>query len=481
MSFYHGIKTVQQPTSLVPTRRVSAAISVVVGCAPIHRLNHPGTAAKVGTVALCYNYPEAVAALGCTTEDDFARWGLSEAAYAGFIQYGIAPMLFINLFDPSVHKAAILDESVAVNAGVARLNQSEVIAVESVAAESVEDAKEGIDYTIDVMRGQILLANNGKLAKALTLTVSYSYAKPELVTASDAIGGMDSQTGAVTGLQLLDQVFSQYRLVPGLILAPGFSDDPSIAAIMAMKASTLNGVFRAVALADLPIDELTDYRQVPEYKNKNNLQQEDLYLCWPRVVFNGKVMRMATQVAGLIAKTDADNDDVPYVSPSNKLLQMQGLTAGNGDIWLTLDQANYLNANGIATALNFVGGWKLWGNRTACFPDVTDIKDNFLTNRRLFGWYGNNLTLTWWQKVDGAMTRRLVQTIVNSEQITLNTMTANGYILGGRIEFNADENSITDLMDGLSVFHVYLGTASPAEQIHFKLEYDPDYLSTLFN
>jgi Phage tail sheath protein FI len=226
---------------------------------------------------------------------------------------------------------------------------------------------------------------------------------------------------------------------------------------------------------------LINYIHVPEYKIKKNLVQEDLIVCWPRAIFNNQVMRLSTLTAGVIAKTDANNDDVPYVSPSNELLNMQSATAdGINELWLSLDNANSLNANGIVTALNFNGGWRLWGNRTACFPDVTDIKDTFISNRRMFGWYSNQLILTWWQKVDDPIGHRLIQTIMNSEQITLNSYTAKGYILGGRIEFLESENSTLDLMDGIIQFHINLGTQSPAEHINFRLEYDPDYLSKLF-
>lgn len=487
MAFFHGVKSKQNPTALVPTRQVSASIPVVVGCAPIHRLSNQENAAKDGDVVLCYSYAEAAAALGCSQSDNFERWGLSEAAYSTFIMYGTSPAVFINIFDPEVHKAAVIDERVIIIDGVGQLINEDVIKVDSITLTQDEDGEtvtaiEGADFTLNRAAGQILASDDGVIPQNGPVTISYIHANPEAVTSTDAIGGADYDTGKVTGLQLVDRVFPQYRIVPGIIIAPGFSDNPSVAAIMATKAGSMNSIFNAVALVDLPVDGITNYTKVPEYKNKNNLTQEDLYLCWPRCVFDGRVMRMATQAAGLIAKTDADNDDVPYVSPSNKSLQMQSLTTtGDDEIWLELSQANYLNENGIATALNFVGGWKLWGNRTACYPDVTDIKDNFLTNRRMFGWYGNNLILTWWQKVDDPISRRFVQTIVNSEQITLNTMTANGYILGGRIEFNADENSTTDLMDGIAAFHIYLGTASPAEQIHFALEYDPDYLSTLFD
>ena len=73
-----------------------------------------------------------------------------------------------------------------------------------------------------------------------------------------------------------------------------------------------------------------------------------------------------------------------------------------------------------------------------------------------------------------------MQTLVNSEQIFLNSLTAGEALHGGRISFLQEENAVTDLMDGIIKFHVHLGLVPPAEQIIFDLEYDPNYIRTLF-
>ena len=77
-------------------------------------------------------------------------------------------------------------------------------------------------------------------------------------------------------------------------------------------------------------------------------------------------------------------------------------------VLLDLQQANYLNSNGIVTALNFIGGYVLWGDETACFPADTDVKNYFICVSRMFGWVANSLVLTYWSKVDKKMTRRLM-------------------------------------------------------------------------
>ena len=52
-------------------------------------------------------------------------------------------------------------------------------------------------------------------------------------------------------------------------------------------------------------------------------------------------------------------------SPSNKLLQIDSAVLADGTVvLLDLQQANYLNSNGIVTALNFIGGYVLWGDES---------------------------------------------------------------------------------------------------------------------
>jgi phage tail sheath protein FI len=269
-------------------------------------------------------------------------------------------------------------------------------------------------------------------------------------------------------------------LVPGMILSPGWSQDPTVAAVMVAKASNINQHFKAIALTDVPVT--TDkYTDVPEWKSTNNYGDELQVVCWPKVKLGSETYHLSTQLAGLICKTDSENDDIPYMSPSNKSLQMDAAVAADGaEIWLGPDQAAYLNGEGIITALNFVGGWKAWGNRTGCYPGITDPKDAFLPIRRMINWISNTLVLTFWQKVDFPINRRLIDTVLDSANIWLNGLTARGYLLGGRVEFQKTENPTTDLMDGIVRFHVYVTPPSPARDIEFIIEYDPQYLAGLF-
>ena len=59
-------------------------------------------------------------------------------------------------------------------------------------------------------------------------------------------------------------------------------------------------------------------------------------------------------------------------------------------------------------------------------------------------------------------------------------MTNENKLLGGRAEFLPEENPQNDLVMGKFKWHIYLGIITPGETLEFILEYDGEYLNTLF-
>ncbi len=53
-------------------------------------------------------------------------------------------------------------------------------------------------------------------------------------------------------------------------------------------------------------------------------------------------------------------------------------------------------------------------------------------------------------------------------------------LLGGHVEFREDENALTDLLNGILRFHIFITPLLPAEVIEGIFEYDPQYLSVLY-
>ena len=205
----------------------------------------------------------------------------------------------------------------------------------------------------------------------------------------------------------------------------------------------------------------------------------DEIVCWPMVKLGDYQFHLSTQLAGLMAQVDSGNEGCPYESPSNKSLQCDAMVLeGGAEVNLTLNQANLLNANGIITALNFMGGWVAWGNYDACYPGNTDVKDYFIPVSRMFGWVGNTLIRTFWSKLDKPMNRRLIDTILDTANIWLNGLVGSGYLLGARAEMLESENPLTSLMAGIIKIHIYMTPPSPAQEIDFVLEYDASYVES---
>lgn len=474
MSYKHGIYTYEVPTKVVPPIVSSAGLPVVIGTAPV---NMAKNGAKVNEPVLVYTYDEAVKQFGYS--DDWEKFTLCEFMYSHFALFQRAPVVLINVLDPKEHTEEGVQELTLIKDKV----EVDILGIlpESVVVTSQDDAKTyklNDDYLISFNQSGTMniTAVGENIPSSSKIKITYSSLAPSQITETDIIGGVDVNTGKKLGLELVNEVFPRFRLVPGLILAPKFSKNPEVAAVMDAKATNINGIFKAESIIDAPSEK--SYAEIPEWKNLNNIVSENQITCWPKLKLGDKEYHMSTQLAGVIARTDALNRDVPYVSPSNKNYQCDGaILDGKEEVFLGIDQANYLNGQGIVTALNFIGGWKVWGNRTSAYPSTSDPKDTFIPVRRMFNWISNTLILTFWSKIDNPQNRRLVETVVDSANLWFNGLTADEFILGGRVAFLQEENPVTDVMDGILKFHIYVTPPSPAREIDFIMEYDVNYVN----
>lgn len=481
MAYKHGVYTSEQATGLVPMTQTDSGLIVAFGTAPLHLAS---AAADANKPVLCYTYKEAVAAFGYS--DDWEKYTLCEVIKTQFAYFNMAPVVLVNVLDPATHKKDEKDKEVAISQGVATITDPALITTLKVALTTGGEALTAdTDYTAAYNDAGALIItpiSGGKITSDATkIFVSYTELDPSKVTAADIVGGVNTTTNKTEGLELIEEVYPRFGLVPGIIIAPGWSSDAAVSAVMKAKEHNICGHFNAISICDIPTDEVTAYTAASEWKNKKNFADKDCLLCWPMLKLGTEKFHFSAQLASVINYTDSQHDDIPYYSPSNKTLQADGACLKDGtEVFLNASQAAYLNGQGVITALNFIGGWKSFGNRTTAYPSNTDVKDNFISNRRMFNWVGNTLVTTFWNKIDDPTNRRLIETIVDSANIWLNGLTAKGALLGGRVEFRDDENTTTDLMDGIIHFHVYMTPPAPARDIEFVQEYDPDYISTLF-
>lgn len=489
--FLHGVYTSEQATSLVSPVRVDSAVVFAVGTAAVHKAEK----AYVNVPRLYYSYDEFVQEMGWDA-DNFADFSLQQLAYSHFALYGVSPLVCVNVFDPDKHKSEVTNEQVAFSTSLLDKDTASLAhgGVAQVTVSSEQDGGgtvyvEGDDYTLDAVSGTLVRSEDGDIAEGGTVYVSYVYADVAKVTSDDVIGGVEAETGKSTGFELVNEVYPRFGLVPSILLSPKFCEDPSVAIIMAAKCDGINDLFKAICVVDVPTsgeNAVTKYTDVTSYKNSHNLTDELMMVCWPKVMFNEQEYSLSTHMAGAIAKNDSDHGGIPYASPSNKRLEITscGYMDEDGvwqEVWLDLVKGNYLNGQGICTVSNFNGGMKSWGGRMACYPSNTDPKDCQDAIRRFFNWYQATFILTYFIKVDEPMTKRLIQTILKSEQNVLDGYTSREIILGGTISFDEADNPTTDLMDGIMRFRTRITPPPAARDIEDTFEFDTDNLSTLFS
>lgn len=482
MTYKHGVYSSEVPTSVTSPVTATAGLMVVTGIAPI---NLAKTTDYVNKPLLAYSWQEAVDALGYS--DDWENYTLCEAMDAAFRLYGVAPVVFINVLDPATHKSDVAALDLAVSNKKVTIDDTGILLASLVVKLTAAGAAliKGTDYTATFDdSGKVIIAvvTGGTIPNnQATLNVAYTKIDPSKVTNTNVIGGVDVNTGATTGLELINSVFPKFGFVPGQILAPKFSKDLTVAAVMRAKASNINTFFKAMSIEDVDTVAANVYTKVSDWKNTNNFTSPNELVCWPKVALGEKTYHLSTHVASLTALTDSLYDDIPYVSPSNKSLQINNSVLDSGEeVSLGPDQANYLNGQGVMTALNFIGGFKAWGNRTGAYPSITDVKDSFIPVRRMHNWIENSIILTTWAKVDDPTNKTLIDTVVDSLNIWLNGLTSTGALIGGKVEFRKDENPTNDLLNGTVRFHVALAEPTPGEAFEFIVEFDATYYNRLF-
>lgn len=471
MAYFHGVSTRQIETSVSTPVEAGSGVPFIVGCAPVHTIE--GGAVNVPIMA--NGYAEAVAALGYC--DDWKKYTLCEMMYSHFKLFNGFPVVFVNVLDPAKHKKTVEAAQYPVKERKVYLPLEalkDTVRVDTYTQTTdYELFYDGNALVLEILDGGTIPEN------AAELSISFTAVDPSKVTKAEIIGGFDVNTKKYSGFELLDSVFSRFAIVPDLLVCPGWSHDSEVAAIMSAKASNINGVFSGHAIIDVDTEQVKHYADVTAWKKAKNISAKTQILCWPMVRLGERIFHLSTQAAGLMAQVDSNNGGCPAESPSNKLLQMDSAVLEDGtEVVLDLTQANYLNSNGVVTALNFIGGYVLWGNETACFPANTDVKDYFIPISRMFSWVANSVVLTYWSKLDKKMTRRLIDSIVDSVNIWLNGLTAEEKLLGGRVEFRDEENSLTALMSGKATFHIFMTPPSPAKELEFLLEYDVEYVKS---
>lgn len=236
----------------------------------------------------------------------------------------------------------------------------------------------------------------------------------------------------------------------------------------------LNGIWRMFCWVDLDSSATgaQKYTDVLKQKTKQALNSPNCAAVWgcPKV---GDVMYSPSAfAAAYIARQDAENDGVPVPPMSNIAVSATAICTEDGkEIYLDLDQANYVNGVGIVTFLNF-NGFKLWGNNTVAYPSNTDPKDRYISARRFMSYDDNNFILSNFGNVDMRANPRLREAIIEQQNVLGASYISSQICARYEMMYLDSENTEQTLADGKLYFHKYVAMYLPAEDIEGVVEFD---------
>ena len=237
-------------------------------------------------------------------------------------------------------------------------------------------------------------------------------------------------------------------------------------------------MFQCECIVDIDCSEAgaKKYADVESVKSEAGYEDKHMIALWPMVKWSGKIMAYSAIYAAMVAYVDYENDNVPNLSPSNHAIKVSAAVLADGtEVNLDVTQANELNAIGVVTALN-LNGFKAWGNNTAAYPATTDPKDRWICCRRFFSWWGNSFIMTYLEKVDNPANYRLIESIVDSENVRGNSLVSQGKCAGIKMQYSKEDNPVDQVLNGKIVFKQFLAPYTPAEDILNVLEFDPSMI-----
>ncbi|ESP95454.1 MULTISPECIES: phage tail sheath subtilisin-like domain-containing protein [Pseudoalteromonas] len=264
-------------------------------------------------------------------------------------------------------------------------------------------------------------------------------------------------------------------VTPRILVAPGFTHQRPSGAANPVVAE-LVGIaerLRAVIIADGPNTNDAD-----AIAYRGDCSSRRVYVVDPQVkVFKeGAVVNepASARVAGMIAKSD--NDRGFWWSPSNTAMNGIVGTARPVDFQLgdKNARANLLNEKEVSTIIR-QNGFKLWGNRTC----ATDPKWAFLSVVRTADMINDSLLRAHMWAVDRNITSTYIKDVTESVQAYLDSLKAQGAILGGQIWADEDLNTPENIQAGKVYFSFDFTPPTPAEHITFKSILTNNYLEEI--
>jgi hypothetical protein len=471
--YKHGISTTRN--SDISIEAVEAGrVQFVVGTAPVNLLDDP--AGAVNTPVLVSSRGDVKTSIGLCT--DYANYTLMQSVLASFMKIGVTPVVMVNVLDPNnkKHITAVAGEEFALTNGSTTVEVEGILLdslkVSSGESEGTADTDYVATFTAD---GYVTVAvtDDGAFKDATTLTIAYTKLNPEGVTAEDIIGGV-TEDGIRTGIELADEVYSRFGVIPDILAAPGFSQNPAVAAALEAKAELAGDLTSAIAVVDIESEETTKIEDVKEAKDKLGCFTRWTVLCWPKVLMGGVEIYASAAIAAMLQYVTVNNNNVP-TSPDNKDIPIDGIYAGGKELHLTKRQVNnYLNAIGVLS-FSYMNGWKCWGNNTSAYPDNTDPNNRFIKCVMVSNYLENRFKTEYLSTIGTDANYKVIDSVVSNYNADLNALVPD-YLAGATVVFDKNENPMANILEGHFKFHTRYADYTPLEFIENEFTWDSQIL-----
>lgn len=480
MEFRHGLRT-REIESGEKSYLTSKNPIIVFGTAPIN----------MGEDIACVNKPMLIQNINDATKfcggvNIIEGFNITEVLYAAFKLFGVGPILCINVLDPTKHSVVETVRTIPVKNGIAKIEKIGVIPSE------IQLKKGGTLEAIDSSKYEIAFDAKGYIEiyfknteDLTTIDGTIKILKPSLVTKTDIIGKIDIKTLKKEGLELIDDIFTKYSMIPCAGIAPGYLHDNELRAIMISKFKNINsGKWKSIVIGDIP--ETTKFGDVIKWKKENNAISPELLLCYGIGTLGDIRLYLSTLIACELLRGNEKNGGIPCDSPSNKNAKVTNIVYKNEESYedLILDekQAELLNENGIITAIQSPLGIVIWGNRTSAFqPGGTrENKDIWIHAKRMIQYICNTIALNNQEEVDKIMHKTRAIALRDNINQWLDSIKSQGKILGGRVEFRKEDNPGRNIVGGKFVWMIFFGDVPIGENLEFNVQNTSEFAMEIY-
>ena len=441
-AYHHGSETIRVNGGSVPVSQVDGAIIGIVGSAPIGEVN---------TLKLCIS------------KKDFAQFGdLKDKGYSLpdaldiLSRYAAGQVYVINVLDPTKHRTVINDEGITVDGNTLRSKTEYAGLIELNLQAGSDPLVSGVDYHADLLTGEIKFTALKENVKA-----TYTYADPSKVTEDDIKGGVDGATGARKGFEMLRAGFNLFGADAKILICPQYDKTATMATALETLATQLNAICYIQAPKGTTLAKAIAGRG-PEGTINFKTSGDRTQLFFPHVLGERNTLEsLATHAAGLRMLTDVEHGY--WFSISNR--QLKGVIGTEIPLTARVDdvqsETNRLNAVGITTVFNSFGtGFRLWGNRLACYPTVTHIS-NFEVVQRTADLIDESIRRVELQYVD-PIDEALLDSLLGTVETYMSTLRS---IVGFSVSLDPDANLVDAFSKGQVPIQYDFTPKIPSERI----------------